>query len=300
MKKMVLFLLVALMSSQVFGQVRSCVTFDQNRTLDGFKNVILTWKDPFIKGALWPEYISLVKQAYMNSGKNVPTELGSTREVAIRFILDNTEEYENSYFNQSDYLNGVRTADKLSYKDVAGNPSSWAVYGKDGIICMYSKIKCCNPQFPKVVVRSKPVVEQKTTQPVQPQTQPKVQPQAQESVNDYSRDEQELRYYSTQKIRVIYVREEVPVYVRGGYSSGYNGGGYYGDGYRYNSNYYRTNYYNPAYNASFQRQYSQPDRARVTDRQPNRSYGQPAYNQTGHHGMSGGYGSSGSTAGKSN
>jgi hypothetical protein len=253
MKKMVLFLLVALVSSQVFGLNGACVTFDQNRDLEGFKKVILTWKDPFIQGALWPEYISLVKQAYMNSGKSVPVELDASRLIAIRFVLDNTEEYVNSYFNQSDYLNGVRENDKLSYKEVGGNPSNWAVYERDGLICMYAKIKCCNPQFPKVVNRTKPIVDQKKTE-VQEPVRPKAQPQD-ESYNE----EQELRSSPQQQVQVVVVRQETPIYVpvvrRGYYSGGYYGSyynGYYGGGYYYNS-YNQYRYSSPGYGTSYHR-----------------------------------------------
>jgi hypothetical protein len=142
MRKFVAFLFVALLGSQmIFSQVKSCVTFDSKRDLNGFKNVVLTWKDPFIKNELWPAYVSLINESLKEKGMTIPVSLKG-----ITFILEHTQEYENSYFVQNDYSNGVRIGNNLEYRNVAGNPSNWAVFVYNDVVCMYAKIGCCNPQ----------------------------------------------------------------------------------------------------------------------------------------------------------
>ena len=142
MRKFVVFLFVALLSSQmIFSQVKSCVTFDSKRDLNGFKNVVLTWKDPFIKNEIWTAYVSLVNVSLKEKGIILPVSLKG-----ITFILEHTQEYENSYFVQNDYSNGVRIGNNLEYRNVAGSPSNWAVFVYNDVVCMYAKIGCCNPQ----------------------------------------------------------------------------------------------------------------------------------------------------------
>ena len=135
------------MSSQIVkAKVEACVDYDENRTLTGFKNVILTWKNPFIKNSLWPEYIRLVNQGLKNANKPLlPLDEGE----AIQEIMDNTTEYEFSWYDPANFENGAKVDGILDYRNQPGQQSPWAVYEKYGVSIMYAKIKCCNPQKPK-------------------------------------------------------------------------------------------------------------------------------------------------------
>jgi hypothetical protein len=229
MKKIVfLLMMITIVITQVVGQVRSCVTFDPNRDLNGFKNVILTWKDPFIRSKLWPAYVANINESL---GTHITCD-----EKGIRFILENTQEYEYSYFNHSDYLNGVRIGNVLEYRDVAGHQSSWAVFVYGGQSCMYAKIGCCNPQ--KIKVQPKLVVEKK----------PQLQPEPQKPETVYVEAPQKQEVVVVEQPRTIIVENQN--YDYGMYPTsrvafrltyGYGYGGY--SGRYYQRNYYSNNYY---------------------------------------------------------
>jgi hypothetical protein len=230
MKKNIVVLLVALFSSQIFGQVReACVTFDANRKLQDFKNIVMTWKDPFIKGQLWPEYILLIKNAYRFAGEEIPAELYSDNLVAIKFILNNSYEYERSNFHQEEYENGVRINNALFYRNVLGTPSNWIVFEKGKILCMYAKVGCCNPQRPKVKQRE--VIKQK------PETIPVIEEKKKVVIQK-----------DTSVIKTKVIIEEKPVYV------------YVTSSRSYSSYYPRVNYYRPYQQTyvhnNYQRNYS--------------------------------------------
>lgn len=161
MKRFWFLLLLAIVSLQtVLAQTReSCVTFDPDRDFEGFKKVIKTWKDPFIQREIWPAYVDLINQALKTSkidsirNKTVSLDLDG-----INWILDRSLEYENSWYLQSDYFNGVRVNNKLDFQDVPGQESSWVVFIYGDIVCMYAKVKCCNPQKKKPVKFFNPIV----------------------------------------------------------------------------------------------------------------------------------------------
>lgn len=262
MKKMFLLLLVALLGSQmIFAQVRSCVTYDSKRDLNGFKQVILTWKDPFIRKELWPAYVSLVNESLKEKGMTIPVSLKG-----ITFILENTQEYENSYFVQDDYLNGVRIGDKLEYRNVAGNPSDWAVFVYDDVVCMYSKIGCCNSQKPKFETDNKkmflPVAEK--TSPSQLTPTPTSNPVSAQSAKAEKKDtvyiveRQEVSNESERPERsegnTYYINNTTPYgYYGMGYYYGYYGGNYcyrYYGGLAHHYNYY-GNYYHNGYTGNY-------------------------------------------------
>ncbi len=212
MKKLVFLffvvLLVALMSSQTaLAQRReSCVTYDASRTLEGFKSVILTWKDPFIKAELWPAYAERANQLLQTSKIERIRGLVVTPDLkGMTWLMSHTVEYEFSYFKQSDFWNGTRLNNKLEYRDVAGNESSWAVFEYEDVSGLYSKVKCCNPQKPKV-----PEVAYQTPPAPEPTPAPKVDPEPEIVIQ-----------------KKIIVQQEVvdPTYM--GYQTPYYGG-YYG------------------------------------------------------------------------
>ena len=147
-------LLVALISSQkkvvANSSIRPCITYDAGRTLDGFKKVILTWKDPFIKNQLWPAYASLANEILKTSKlETVRSFIVTPDSIGMTWLMNHTQEYENSYFLQDDFYNGARVNDNLEYRDVAGQKSNWAVLVYEDVSGMYAKIKCCNPEKPK-------------------------------------------------------------------------------------------------------------------------------------------------------
>lgn len=162
MWKVLKFLLVALMllgsQTVVEAKVSACVEYDANRTLEGFKTVILTWKNPFIKNSLWPEYIRLVNSGLEKAGKPL---LSQNQEEAIKEIMENTVEYGFSWYDPADFENGAKVNGVFEYRDIPGQESPWAVYEKYGVRIMYAKVKCCNPQRPrpekeKEVTKSQP------------------------------------------------------------------------------------------------------------------------------------------------
>lgn len=146
---------VAFSSQMVDGQEvrQSCVKHDSSRTIEGFKQVILTWKDPFIQNELWPEYARLANKILATStSEEVRGTIVTPDFKGMTWLMNHTVEYENSYFNQSDYHNGVRINNDLVYRDIAGNPSNWAVLEYKDVSGMYAKIACCNSEDKKVEV----------------------------------------------------------------------------------------------------------------------------------------------------
>lgn len=156
MIKKVFFLLMILIvgiSQVMMGQsYKSCVTYDPNRTLDEFKDLVLTSKDPFMREVLWLEYAHLANDILKTSAiEGVNTFVVTPDSVGMQWLMGHTVEYENSYYNQEDYLNGVKVGDRLEYHKVAGHRSNWATLRVGDIIPkngMYAKIFCSNPQKP--------------------------------------------------------------------------------------------------------------------------------------------------------
>ena len=157
------------MSSQIViaQTLKSCVEYDAKRTLIGFKQVVLTWKDPFIQRELWPEYARLANNILQTSKLERVRSFVVTPDLSgMTWLMNHTVEYEFSYFKQSDYHNGVRINDRLSYRDVEGHDSNWAVLEWEDVLGLYGKIACANSEDPKIPFQQQPI------QPVQITQQP--------------------------------------------------------------------------------------------------------------------------------
>lgn len=157
----ILLLVVLLLGLQVNAQVESCMKYDPNRTLDGFKLLVMTSKDPFMKNVLWPEYARLANNILKTSKDPAVWSFVVTADaIGMQWLMDHTYEYEWSYFKQTDYYNGTKVNNCLVYKEIMGHESSWAVLEVGDISAksgMYAKIKCCNSEDPKIpLVRFEP------------------------------------------------------------------------------------------------------------------------------------------------
>lgn len=159
MKKLVLFftttLLVYLFGLQmVMAQTsESCIKYNKNRTMEEFRQIILTGTDPFIRMELWPAYAELANKILQTSKLEKVRSLVITPDfVGMKWLMEHSKLYEHSYFKQSDYFNGVRVDSKLDYRDVEGQESDWSVLEYEDILPkngMYGKTACGNAEKPK-------------------------------------------------------------------------------------------------------------------------------------------------------
>ena len=149
-------LLVAFSSQTTMAQRReSCVAYDKSRTMEGFKSVILTWKDPFVKNQLWPEYVRLINEGLKTSKiERVRKMVVPVTLVGVAFIVEHSFQHEKSHFKQEDYDNGVRIDNTMVYPTVPvmGRESDWVVFEYEDVSIMYAKVACCNPEKLKIPV----------------------------------------------------------------------------------------------------------------------------------------------------
>jgi hypothetical protein len=155
----ILLLVVLLSGLQVNAQVESCMKYDPNRTLDGFKLLVMTSKDPFMRNVLWPEYARLANNILKTSKDPAVWSFVVTADaIGMQWLMNHTVEYEWSYFKQSDYYNGTKVNNRLVYKEIMGHESGWAALEVGDITGgMYAKIQCANSEDPKIpLVRFEP------------------------------------------------------------------------------------------------------------------------------------------------
>jgi hypothetical protein len=155
MKKFLLLVILVTLGLQtglVAQSYKSCMTYSPERTLSEFKDLVLTSKDPFMRDVLWLEYARLANQILKTSAiEGVNTFIVTPDLVGMQWLMDHTVEYESSYYNQEDYMNGVKVGERLEYHKVAGHKSNWATIKVGDIIPkngMYAKIACSNSEKP--------------------------------------------------------------------------------------------------------------------------------------------------------
>lgn len=153
--------------------------YDPNRTLEGFKNLVLTSQDPFMRRELWPEYAKLANRILKTSkDEGIRNFTVTPNYDGMIWLMQHTVEYEWSYFRPEDYHNGGNFGGRFAYRDVLGHESSWAVLEVgdiSGSVGLYAKIKCCNPQDPKIPLR--PYVPEKPKSIFEPEPEPEPEPE---------------------------------------------------------------------------------------------------------------------------
>lgn len=155
-------IILGLQTGVMAQSYKSCMTYDPNRTLDEFRDLVLNSKDPFMRSVLWPEYARLANNILKTSSiEGVYNFVVTPDSIGMQWLMDHTVEYENSYYDQENYFNGVKVGNKLEYHKVAGHKSNWATLQVGDIIPkngMYSKIACSNSEKPDFELKKQVVI----------------------------------------------------------------------------------------------------------------------------------------------
>ncbi len=160
MRKVIFFLILTLGWLKLSAQGgMPCATIDQSRDIAGMLK-ILNGDD---------EYAKNLRVAYadaINTGLG-EREVGATKEWMI-YIMDHTTFMDESFVLPSDYWNGVKYGNKISFTSLLGQPSkNYSVYhSQKGKEVVFAKVACMNPQKKKVPVVCPPKTDtttQKTT-----------------------------------------------------------------------------------------------------------------------------------------
>lgn len=139
--KKIILIVALILGSQIiiFAQTgHSCAPFDQKRNISGMKEILE--RDGIYYDNLRLSYADAVNTAV---GENIiqPTKEG------MDYVLSNTKFLDETFIVPSDYFNGVRYGDSISFTTLLGQPSdSWAVFNYEGIDYVYAKVSCMNPQ----------------------------------------------------------------------------------------------------------------------------------------------------------
>lgn len=141
-----------------------CAEYDQNRDISGMGEILM--RDGIFYNNLRAAYAEAINYGM---GKNVVT----ASKDGMEFVLKNTVLMDVNFVVPSDYLNGVRFGDNVTFTSLTGQPSDkWAVFKYEGKECVYAKVSCMNPQRVKkikLVIQEKP----EPTLPLLTSTQPK-------------------------------------------------------------------------------------------------------------------------------
>jgi hypothetical protein len=145
-KKIVILLILTLgwlkldAQQKVTGQ--PCAKLDQQRGITGMQEILN--QDG--------EYAKNLRTAYADAINTGIGErlVGNTKDWMI-YILKNTVFVDASFVVPSDYYNGVKYGDTVSYTNLLGQPSDkWAAFTYLGKQYIYAKVSCMNPQKVKV------------------------------------------------------------------------------------------------------------------------------------------------------
>jgi len=142
-----LILLVAILGSQeVFGKKEPCAPYYQNRNMEEVR-IILTNSGP---------YFDNLRIAYARAYSTLTGENISATVAGMRIMLEKCEIVHKSYltnFDPSDYLNGVKIGEEVSFEDVIGAESQYWLVPKEkngnNYLGVIGKVACVNPQLKK-------------------------------------------------------------------------------------------------------------------------------------------------------